>query len=219
MLGPRIVSLAALLGAAALLAVSVAPPGRALAHARYESSTPGKGEVLQTSPSTVSITFSQDVQKITGTYGIDVTANGMANVTAAPATLSDEDRSIMTVPLQPALAAGRYVVEWTNVSDEDGDPAEGAFAFYVGREPTAPELAADEELAEIGGEEATPTASPGATETEVVGTSVAATPAPTDTDDDDDGDSGAVVFAVVVGAAALVAAGGAGWWFLSRRGR
>ena len=59
----------------------------------------------------------------------------------------------MSVPLQPDLADGRYVVHWNNVSDEDGDPAEGAFSFYVNYEPNAVDLENDEQLGQIGAEE------------------------------------------------------------------
>jgi hypothetical protein len=73
------------------------------------------------------------------------------------------------VELQAGLAPGRYVVEWTNVSDEGGDGHEGAFSFYVQTQPTPEDLEADEELE--GGHDETP-GTPGAGETP------AATPTP-----------------------------------------
>jgi methionine-rich copper-binding protein CopC len=89
----------------------------ASAHARFKSSTPGKGEVVQTSPSQVEIFFTQAVQKVSGTYGIEVARDRGAAVTTGPAVIDENDRTHMTVQLQPNLTPGRYVVQWKNVSD------------------------------------------------------------------------------------------------------
>jgi methionine-rich copper-binding protein CopC len=183
------------------------------AHARLEESTPAVGEVLAASPPQVSITFTQELQKITGTYGIDVFDASGADVTTGDAVLNDTDRRIMTVDVQPSLPAGRYVVEYKNVSDADGDPFAGAYAFYVGRQPTAEELAADQEL--LGQEEETPTAQPAASPTAAATPVVVPTPA-TDGDDDDAG--GTITLILVVGAIALVATlVVAGYFAFSRR--
>jgi methionine-rich copper-binding protein CopC len=198
-----------------------------MAHANYKSSTPAKGEVLNASPAQVSITFTQDVQRITGTYGIEVTGPA-GPATAGAAVLNDEDRSIMTVPLAPDLPPGRYVVEWKNVSDADGDAADGAFSFYIGVPPTAEDLAADAELAEI--EEVNTPTPGGATTPEPGGsptassddntpnTSSTATP-PVASGDDDGGSSAAV--AVIVGIMAVAAGLAVGFfgvrWFAKRR--
>jgi methionine-rich copper-binding protein CopC len=188
-----------------------------MAHANYESSTPAKGEVLSASPAQVSITFTQDVQRITGTYGIDVIGPA-GPATAGAATLNDEDRSIMTAPLAPNLPPGRYVVEWKNVSDTDGDSAEGAFSFYIGVQPTAEDLAADAALEEAG-EEATPTPTTGAA---TPGTTppVSSTATPPAGNDDDDGGSGTTI-AIVIGVVAVVAGIAIGFfgmrWYANRR--
>jgi copper transport protein len=116
------------------------------AHARRKSSTPAAGEVLATSPATLTIEFTQEIQKISGTYGIDVIDESGADVTAADAVIDDADRTQMSVELQPDLPDGRYVVTYRNVSDADGDEFEASFAFYVGVEPTEEDLAADREL-------------------------------------------------------------------------
>lgn len=156
------------------------------AHARYEDSTPAKGEVLSASPSQVTITFTQDIQKVTGTYGIEVADEAGVNVTAGDAVINDADRTMMSVGLQPNLPPGRYVVQYENVSDADGDPWTGGFAFYVGVEPTAEQLAAD---AQLEPEDETP--SPAATEPsstqEPSGTPPASATAVPPNDDDDDG--------------------------------
>jgi methionine-rich copper-binding protein CopC len=192
----------AVLAIVTVLAVNVAN-----AHARLDESTPAVGEVVAASPPQVSITFTQDVQKITGTYGIDVFDGAGDEVTAADAVLSDDDRRILTVELPPALPAGRYVVEYKNVSDEDGDPFDGAYAFYIGRAPTPEERALDEAL--IGEEEdATPTVETATTPTIGAGQTREAaptTPAPVDDASDDDDSGGGVTLVLVVAAIVLVA--------------
>ena len=155
-----------------LLLQTTAP---AAAHGRYKSSIPKKSEVLSAAPASVEIVFSQQLQKVAGTYGIEVTDTSGASVTAAGAVLDEADRSRMTVALAPGLAQGRYVVRWRNVSDEDADPAEGAFAFYVGAEPTRADVDADRALANVGREDVTPAAAP-----------TMASPGGDDSGDDDD---------------------------------
>jgi methionine-rich copper-binding protein CopC len=141
----------------------------ASAHARLKGSTPAKGEVLTTSPSQVTITFTQEIQKVSGTYGIAVTLARTGatpeDVTSGPTTVKDDDRTFVSVPLRAGLSPGRYEVHWTNLSDADGDPAEGAFSFYIGVQPSAADLAADEALAAIGAEDETPEATSPATST------------------------------------------------------
>jgi methionine-rich copper-binding protein CopC len=192
---------------------------RAGAHARLDESTPGVGAVLEAAPTEVSITFTQDVQKISGTYGIDVFNESNAEVTTEDATLSDADRRMMRVPLPAGLPEGRYVVRYKNVSDEDGDPFEGAFPFYIGRAPTAEERAADELL--LGEEDETPTASAASPTVAASPSAAARTPVATATstatDDDDSG--GNITLFLVLGAIALVAIAVAGGFFAySRRG-
>jgi len=131
------------IGAAVGLSVGIASVD---AHARLKESTPKVGEVLQTPPAEVRITFTNDIQRISGTYDIGVTDDTEAAVTAGAAVIDDEDRSVMSVALQPGLPQGRYVVKYKNVSDADGDPFEAGFAFYVGVEPTDEQRAEDELL-------------------------------------------------------------------------
>jgi len=200
-------------GATAVTAISAG------AHARLDESTPAVGEVVRTSPPQVSITFSQEVQKITGTYGIDVLDGTGTEVTVADAVLSDDDRRILTVELPPDLAAGRYVVEYKNVSDEDGDEFQGAYAFYVGRQPTPEELALDEVL--VGeDEDATPTAETATTPTVGAEETRAAAPtssAPIDDVGDDDDTGGNITLVLVIGAIVLVALLVTGGFFLLSR--
>ncbi|HZP57136.1 MAG TPA: copper resistance CopC family protein [Dehalococcoidia bacterium] len=198
----------------AAAAAALAGPSGASAHARLKSSTPAAGEVLQDSPPSVVITFTQDIQKIAGTYDLTVVRDRGASVTAGPPAVDDADRSKLSVPLEANLQPGRYVVEWKNVSDDDGDPAEGAFSFYVRTQPTAVDLDNDRQLAQIGAEEeetpaTTAEASPATTAVLTPRPGGTATPSPSATSGGSSGGGtspwvwvgiGAVVAAVVVAA-------------------
>ncbi|MDP9236763.1 MAG: copper resistance protein CopC [Chloroflexota bacterium] len=148
---------------AALAAAPLA--GTASAHARLKSSTPAVGEVVQASPARLEVVFTENVQKVSGTYGLEVQTDGGSSVTAGSTVIDESDRSHMSVALQPNLAPGRYVVNWKNVSDDDGDPANGAFSFYIQTPPTAADLQKDQELAAIGAEDLTATAGTASAET------------------------------------------------------
>lgn len=204
----RRTALAALAAGAAVALTAIV----ASAHAQYVSSTPAKGEVLGTSPSQVSIVFTQEVQKISGTYGISVHDAAGNEHRSAPASLDDADRTRMSVPLQPDLPAGRYVVSWTNVSDADGDPAEGAFSFYVGVEPTEADLAADAELAAEDEQPTPAVSSPVASDTP-------GSPAPADVPDGggDDGGGSGIWIAVIAAAVGAGAGFFAVRWLMARR--
>jgi methionine-rich copper-binding protein CopC len=139
--------------AAAALVAALALVATAWGHAHPDTTTPAKGEVVQTSPSSVVITFVEEIQKTAGTYGLTVETDGGTSVTSGAPTIDPANAAKLSVALKPDLAAGRYVVNWHNVSSEDGDPAEGAFSFYVKTQPTADDLAKDAELELVGQEE------------------------------------------------------------------
>ncbi len=204
----------AIVGGTMLVAL-VAIPQLASAHARYKSSTPAAGAVVEMAPPEVAITFTEEIQKVSGTYNITVTdANGI-QANSASAVIDEQDRSKMSVQLPSSLPPGRYVVHWNNVSDADGDPFAGAFAFYVSAQPTADDLAADATLIAAGAPEATVTSAPGsagtprpaATSTPIGGTSIKGGGSSSNT--------GLFIGAGIVVAAVLVAAGG----FVVYRGR
>jgi methionine-rich copper-binding protein CopC len=197
--------LIATLAAALLLGIAAVPVA---AHGRYKSSLPKKGEVLSTAPRSVEIVFSQQLQKVAGTYGIDVTDAAGASLTADDALLDEADRSRMAVALEPGRGPGRYVVRWHNVSDDDSDPAEGAFAFYVGTEPTPADLDADRELARVGSDPlsgAAPPRSEEVTPTPVATVAAVETPV---LQDDDGADNGLLIGGIAI-AAVIVAVVGA----------
>ena len=226
----------------AAAAISNAAP--VFAHARYKSSTPGTGEVLAASPARVDIVFTQELQKVSGTYGIEVTRDRGAAITTGPAVVADTDRTKLSVPLQADLGPGRYVVNWKNVSDADGDPATGAFSFYVNTQPNAVDLENDKQLEQIGFEPETPAAgtTPEAGQTPQSGATAsastaarpsaavtgtrspgisAATPLPTNASTSTDGGGGNTGLYVIIAAAIIagIIVGFAAWQYTARRRR
>jgi copper resistance protein C len=222
--------LPALIVAAAVAAAILMAPGVASAHARLKSSTPAVGEVLQTSPAQVSITFTQEIQKVAGTYDIQVTKDRGPGVTSGPAAIDEADRAIMSVTLQPSLPAGRYVVTFKNVSDADGDPFTCSYSFYVQTPPTAVDQANDQQLA--AGCEGEGTPAPGETpaasapagggtvtapETPAAVTPVATADAPSSSSGGSNTGRN-VIIAISIAIVAVIAVGGGGWFAMNRRG-
>ena len=200
----------------------------AFAHARLDSSVPTKGEILAVGPAEIEITFTQEIQKLSGSYDITVEKDRGPSVTVGPAVVEDTDRTKLSVSLQASLDDGRYVVNWKNVSDADGDPAEGAFSFYLNYLPNTVDLANDAQLEQVGFEaEETPSVSDTATvapnETLVTGiTTVAETPgtsaSPTPVSSSSDGGGSSTPLLILAGVmAAVVAIAGAAFVLMRRR--
>lgn len=176
--------------AVAVVAGLALPAGSAMAHADYNRSVPAENEVVAESPETMEVYFTQEMRRSEGLPSVFV-VNESGDTVSTESTLSDEDRTLVSVELPPALPNGRYTVIWHSLSDEDGEEANGAFHFYVGEGPSDGQEtpAPDETLA--------PT-DPGNT------------PPPTG-DENDDGDDGVPLWALIAGViGAAVVAGGAG---------
>ncbi len=178
----------------AWLALSPAPG--VMAHAGYETSTPGDGETVAEGPEQVDIYFSQEMARSGGLPRV-IVVNQAGDQLDLGSTLDDDDRTHVSVDLPPALPEGRYTVIWQSLSSEDGEEAEGAFHFFIGQatEPTATGEAPSD------GATAAPTAQP--------------TAAPS-TDDGDNGGVSAIVLVLGI-LAGLVIGGAAGTAFASRR--
>ncbi|MFI5226832.1 MAG: copper resistance protein CopC [Candidatus Limnocylindrales bacterium] len=127
-IGPRLVVLALLLGAALALPQAVA------AHALPQSSVPAAGSTLASSPSAVTITFGE--QPDARLSSIKVLESSGRNVASGPSTAVPGAPLQLTVPLPP-LPDGVYTVSWRTVSSVDGHVAAGSFAFGVGVGPPA----------------------------------------------------------------------------------
>ena len=180
--------------AGALLALVLAGP--ALGHADLVSSDPEDNAVLDTPPTTITLTFSEGVAgkssfKLLGPGGDTIGTGG-------PAAAGDDAMTLDGLSLVP----GAYTIEWTSVAD-DGDIQRGKLAFTVSEPSPAP---------------ATPSAAP--SETSNVPTAGAfpapsATPAPSPSADTTPASSSGtdVLIPIIV---ALVLVGGIGAYLLRR---
>ncbi len=121
------------------LVAALALPAVATAHATLERSDPLDGQVVKTSPSKVTLTFSEPVE----------TALGAIRVFDGDARRVDQGEPIRESPnvvstrVAANLAKGTYTVSW-RVGSADGHPVDGAFVFHVGAPGARPEGIANE---------------------------------------------------------------------------
>lgn len=122
-------ALAAGLTVAVVAVLATALP--ASAHDQLVSSTPGDGERLAASPSSVSMTFSGELlvldSDLTGAVVLVVDGSGTDWVTGAVTVVGNT----VTAELDPAMPVAGYQVRWQVVS-EDGHPISGVIPFTVG---------------------------------------------------------------------------------------
>ncbi len=121
----------------------------ASAHAAYESSSPAFAEVLNDSPSEITIRFTQELfrrQRANAMWIEPASGDDIPQYRLA-IEISNDDRHVMRGTMDMELAPGRYLVSWRNLSAEDGDEDRGVFPFYVNSEPDPPEVNHDRELA------------------------------------------------------------------------
>jgi len=105
------------------------------AHAGYDRSTPGDGEVVAAAPARVDVYFLQQVTRSGGLPTL-VVVNDAGDVVDKGAVLDDDDRTHIFTELEEGLQDGRYTVIWHTLSADDDEEAQGAFHFYVGAAPT-----------------------------------------------------------------------------------
>ncbi len=112
---------------AVMLALAL-PLSAAQAHAAYVSSTPAANAVLTATPTTVTITFAQNLDP----KGLSITVvdNKATVVSTGPAQISATDPKTASVTMK-GDGSDIYRVDWTTVSAVDGDPTLGAFVFGV----------------------------------------------------------------------------------------
>ena len=103
-------------------------PGRALAHAELLSTSPAAGAVLDESPATITLTFTEPVEINLG--GVRL-FDGSGNEVDAGATGHPGGHNSQVAVDVGELANGSYVVDWRVVS-ADSHPVQGAFTFQVG---------------------------------------------------------------------------------------
>src|SRR6185437_12268048 len=124
----RIAALATLLPVLTL-GMLLATSGVVSAHAAYVSSNPAANAILQQAPSTVTITFAENLTP--SSSNIVVYDSKMKQVSTGQAQVDNANLKQMSVPIT-GDDSDVYVVVWHNVSADDGDPDAGSFSFYIG---------------------------------------------------------------------------------------
>lgn len=192
-----------LLGALALVLV----PTAALAHDRLVSSDPADGSSVETSPTAVTLTFSDTPLSVSPV--VRVTGSDGQTVFDGAPTIVDTQA---TATLERPLPAGTATVEWRVVS-ADGHPIEGSFTFEV-LQATQPSAAPTVSPSSESAAAASPAASSGTTEQSTVAEpSASATAEAASTGG---GLSPAVIALIAV--PVVVVLGVAAWFLLRRRG-
>lgn len=113
--------LAVMLTALLLLFAAAAP---VLGHAELDTADPEDGAVLETPPTTVTLTFTEGLDASKSSFRIVLDGNDVATGSA------DEDGSEVMTATDLTLAPGDYVIRWTSAA-EDGHLERGRLTFTV----------------------------------------------------------------------------------------
>lgn len=113
-----------------VLALRTAP---AFAHATFTHGTPGPNQTI-CAPTLVDDYFAQHivVSSTEQTYDLWVTDSNGNQVDNNDDAVDPADHTHMTVSLPSNLPSGSYTVNWSTLSDDDGDQASGSYTFTVG---------------------------------------------------------------------------------------
>ena len=109
------------------IALAVALPGAAAAHAFLDHASPRVGSVVERAPAQVSLWFTQELEPAFSSVRV-LDASGK-QVDAKDKQLDAKDASIMRVSLPP-LPPGKYRVVWRALSI-DTHATDGNFTFEV----------------------------------------------------------------------------------------
>ncbi len=120
----------------ACIALTLVAPRLASAHAELRSTSPAANSILPTSPTLISLTFSEAIDTVPDAIRLFSADGKQVDIGDV-----DQDQGIETIEATvPTLADGTYVVSWQVVSS-DSHPISGAYTFSVGAPTeTAPGL-------------------------------------------------------------------------------
>jgi copper transport protein len=116
----------------AALAVGLALPSAASAHAYLIKTVPAASGVLVVPPPNVQLTYDEAVEPRFAV--ISVTNAAGQQETTGPVRRSPANPDTVLVPLRPHLPEGWYLIYWRAIS-VDGHPVQGAFTYAVGPNP------------------------------------------------------------------------------------
>ncbi len=123
-------------------------PSQTEAHASYVRSEPAFAAELTKAPDRIDLWFSQQLFRRQGANRIRLLDSTGAARLLSEALIDSADRQHLFAEVTEPLPPGRYVVEWTNLSAEDGDDDSGRYPFYVASIPAVADEANDRVLAE-----------------------------------------------------------------------
>src|SRR5215210_8935556 len=107
------------------------PASPVSAHAFLESSDPAANAVLPTAPQSVTLTFTEPLERSYSRAELfDATG---AQIPGATSRIGPEPRS-MIVQIPPGLSNGTYSLLWRTLSTADGHTAQGYLPFTIGTE-------------------------------------------------------------------------------------
>ena len=98
--------------------------GTVFAHAKLRSSVPAADARLQDAPKSLTLSFNESVRLAV----LTLTAGGKDIPLAVDRNAPPAAQVSVVLP---ALAVGRYVVQWSALSVDDGHVSKGTFAFAV----------------------------------------------------------------------------------------
>ena len=113
------------------MALVLAVPSTAGAHAVLLTSSPGWDAALAAAPPVVTLRYDEDV--VPAYARVAVVAPGGRNLAGPPRVTG----SVVVIPVE-AGPAGSYTVRWKMVASDDGHVTEGAFSFGVRAKPLPP---------------------------------------------------------------------------------
>jgi methionine-rich copper-binding protein CopC len=111
--------------------ISMRPTGQVRAHAEYDHSNPASGTTVDSPPAIVEVWFTEDLDSNGTTLTVTGPDGARVDKGDAAVDLYDPQRRHLTVSLNDGVGPGTYTVNWTSVSSEDGDTANGGFQFTV----------------------------------------------------------------------------------------
>ncbi|KAB8307526.1 copper resistance protein CopC [Erwinia endophytica] len=101
---------------------------QALAHAHLASAVPADKAVISTSPTALTLTFTEGVEP--NFSGVMLIGADGAMVSTGKLSVDKADNKVATVPLNAPLKAGSYVVDW-HVLSVDGHKTKGSYNFTL----------------------------------------------------------------------------------------
>lgn len=112
----------------AALAVALATPGIALAHAFPDNSSPHVGATVATAPHEVKVWFDGEIEPVFSTLIVKNAAG--RQISLGKGKVDAKNQALLETPLPAAVSAGRYTVYWSVIA-HDGHHTEGHFTFTV----------------------------------------------------------------------------------------